>query len=238
MIIETLDPNAVRAFTKKIFPHGCTAPATDNAAPLPPRSEAIALFKDAKRARITTAEPLLIRAVSQSSANCEKKSIDLYRTTQLTGAVCLLIDEKHQWGLNSTIAIIENLEAFLHFELLKTGANTAVYAAGRLSDRIITWLASENMHQCRYIHCGDYDPVGLDEFRRLHGKLGHRVKLHLPSNIETLFKHYGKHDLLKDSTPILARLRNTKNSQIQQLVKIMDETGCGLEQEALLLPPP
>jgi hypothetical protein len=225
----------VENFLRHKFPHNSNPSLADES--LPPRSRAVALHKDAKRARTTTAEPLLLRATAEVYAHSANSRIELARATNLTGAVCLLIDNTKNWSLNTTIAIVENLETFLHFEHLKTGATTAIYAAGRLSERIIDWLASDAMQGCRYIHCGDYDPVGLQEFQRLYTRLGATVELYIPGNIRELFQLYGKPRLLQDSTAILAGLRSSTHPDIRKIVQLLDETGCGLEQEALLLPP-
>mgnify|MGYP001561285667 CR=1 FL=1 len=116
-------------------------------------------------------------------------------------------------------------------------ADIALYAAGRLSDLALTWLRSLELSQCRFIHCGDYDPVGLDEFLRLKTSVGDRASLYLPANLKDLIAKYGRHELLRDSEAILKRLRGTSDRAVLQVVSILDEVGCGLEQEALLIDP-
>jgi hypothetical protein len=78
--------------------------------------------------------------------------------------------------------------------------------------------------------------VGLDEYLRFRTRLADRVALYTPDNLPALFARYGKRDLLRDSEAILARLRHTTNDDARAIVNLMDESGCGLEQEALLLP--
>jgi len=114
-------------------------------------------------------------------------------------------------------------------------ATVALYACGRLSDLALQWLGSPELSQCLFTHCGDYDPVGLDEFLRLKKVVGDRVRLHIPANLCDLAGTYGRPELLRDSAAVLRRLRGSSDSSVRRVVQILDETGCGLEQEALLL---
>ncbi len=43
--------------------------------------------------------------------------------------------------------------------------------------------------------------------------------------------------LLRDSAAILVRLRQSEIPEIRETVRLMDEAGCGLEQEVLLIAP-
>jgi hypothetical protein len=114
-------------------------------------------------------------------------------------------------------------------------AGVAVYASGRLSDLALQWLGSPELSQCRFIHCGDYDPVGLDEFLRLKKVVGDRARLHIPANLCALIATYGRPELLGDSQGVLKRLRGSADPDVRKVVEILNETGCGLEQEALLI---
>ena len=138
-------------------------------------------------------------------------------------------------SITGALAVVENLEVFCHFEKLKTDAQLAIYAQGRLSGRILNWLSSPAMAQARIIHCGDYDPVGLDEYLRLKSACRERAALYLPANLEDLLSRYGKRDLLLgNNASILARLRKTEDQEVRQIVKLIDRYGVGLEQEVLL----
>jgi len=112
----------------------------------------------------------------------------------------------------------------------------ALYAGGRLSGRILNWLGSQSMARAQIIHCGDYDPVGLDEYLRLKGACPERAELFLPANLEVLLSRYGKRELLQGSNgAVLARLRKTEDHEVRRLVRLLDRYGVGLEQEILLL---
>lgn len=139
------------------------------------------------------------------------------------------------WALTASIAIVENLECFLHFEKMTVAADVALYASGRMSELALQWLGSPELSQCRFIHCGDYDSVGLDEFLRLKKVVGDRARLHIPANLRDLVATYGRPELLCDSEAVLKRLRGSADPDVYKVVKTLDETGCGLEQEVLLI---
>lgn len=236
MVLDVADRDALHRFTIKLFPHGDTLLMRDDGAMVPPRVEAVGTFRDAKRARTASAEPILLRATAPVKATRGASMVDLLELSRLAGAACLLLDDGENWRIEADIVIVENLEVFLHFEKLHTGRAVALYAGGRLSGRVLNWLASDEMSGASFLHCGDCDPVGLDEFLRLFSRLADRVEIHVPGSIAELFASYGKRSLLRDSAPILARLRGVEHASVTRLVKLMDATGCGLEQEALLLP--
>lgn len=228
-VVEAVRPEAVRAFREARYP--CAGADIVG----PPRASAVARWRDAKRARRTTGEPVLIRASQPLFAQRDSARVDLRHLTHLTGSACLLVDDQSSWSIDGTLAIVENLECFLHFERLGVKADGALYAGGRLSDRSLVWLASEAMVTSRFIHCGDYDPTGLDEYLRLRERLGGRVQLHVPDGLEELLSTYGNAALVRKSTALLARLRSTDEPSVSRIVAAMDVAGCGLEQEALLM---
>lgn len=234
MVYESRDVEAIRSVHEQRFPHGDGTPSGPDGS-APPRSEAVAMYRDAKRAHRSTAEPVLVRAVTSVRASRGGHTVDLLTLTAQTGAACLLVDDGPGWHIEGVIAVVENLEVFLHFERLGTDAALAIYAGGRLSRRVLDWLSSRVMAQCVFLHCGDYDPVGLDEYVRLREKLKDRVSLHVPRDLSFLLRRYGKRALLADSTAILHRLRSVDLPPVRAIVELMDATGCGLEQEALLL---
>ena len=234
MVLKVVDQSAVAALSERLFPHGDSVPSAADGTVLPPRTQAVLTLRDAKRSRSASGEPVLLRAFVPATARCREAELNITELTRLAGAACLVLDGSPQWVLAGRVALVENLEFFLNFERLGVAVDVVLYAGGRLSGRVLHWLASKQMGHCRYLHCGDYDPVGLDEFRRLREILGQRVELYLPQNIDEIFRRYGKAALLKDSVALLAKLRSSPIAEISRIVQLMDDTGCGLEQEALL----
>ncbi|MDD2600293.1 MAG: DUF2220 family protein [Kiritimatiellae bacterium] len=201
----------------------------------PPRANAVVSLRSAKRVGRSNQEPILVRAVHPAACIRDNVQCDLLATTQLSGAACLILEAGRFWSMTAEVAVVENLECFLHFEAMGVAADVVLYAAGRLSELALGWLGSPEMSGCCFIHCGDYDPVGVDEFLRLKRVVEARARLHIPANLRQLVTTYGRPELLRDSEAILKRLRNSGEPDVQRVVQIMDESGLGLEQEALLL---
>jgi hypothetical protein len=51
-----------------------------------------------------------------------------------------------------------------------------------------------------------------------------------------LTRKYGRPELLADSMSVLERLRGSDDESIKKVIDIFNVTGCGLEQEVLLIP--
>ena len=229
LVVEVREAAALVSFYRDRYPNA--GKLVDG----PPRAQAVGMLRNAKRAARTDMEPVLLRAMSPVSCARDGTPCDLYAVTRQMGAACLVLEPGRFWHLAADVAVVENLECFLHFEKMRVTADVALYASGRLSDFVLRWLGSEALSSCRFVHCGDYDPVGLDEFLRLKAVVGERARLHIPVNLRDLIATYGRPGLLRDSSDILGRLRGTADSGVRAIVEALDETGRGLEQEVLLL---
>lgn len=223
--------DAFDTFILRNYPSGLEGRAVSST----PRSKAVAELRDSKKARETGQPIVLLRGVD----NCELQSgtevLPVAQLTELAGVVAFHLGAR-DWEYTGLLAVVENLEVFWNFEKLGTGAQMALYAGGRLSGRILGWLSSQSMARARIIHCGDYDPVGLDEYLRLKAVCSERAEIYLPNNLEALLSRYGKKELLNgNNSVVLARLRKTSDKDVRGLVKLIDRYGVGLEQEILLL---
>jgi hypothetical protein len=223
--------DAFDAFILQNYPSGLEGRAESST----PRSKAVAELRDSKKARETGQPIVLLRGFD----NCELRSgtevLPVAELTELAGVVAFHLGAR-EWEYTGLLAVVENLEVFWHFEKLGTGVEMALYAGGRLSGRILGWLSSQSMARARIIHCGDYDPVGLDEYLRLKGACPERAELFLPSGLEALLSRYGKRELLQGRNgEVLARLRKVEDIEVRRVVTMLDRYGVGLEQEILLL---
>jgi hypothetical protein len=147
-----------------------------------------------------------------------------------------LLGRKSNYKLTGRIATVENFTVFTHFERLATGISLAIYTNGRLSKRTLTWLASQAAHGLEIVHVGDYDPTGLDEYRRFRQACSN-VSLFLWPNLSHLFDTYGNRKLLcrARSQAILQRLRSVDDPALQTVLSLVDQTSSCLEHESLLI---
>jgi hypothetical protein len=225
------NPEALAAFVARNYPSGLQGRQED----LPPRSRAIAEFRDSKMARAAGPVTVLLRGFAGCELRAGDAVLPVAHWTGLAGLAALDLDSDRAWGFAGVLVVVENLEVFRNIEKLATGAQLALYARGRLSARVLDWLSSPAMAGVRIVHCGDYDPVGLDEYLRLRAICPGRTELFLPQDLEELLSRYGKKELLSASAAVLDRLRKTPDPQVRRVVTLMDRYGVGLEQEALLL---
>lgn len=230
--------DALERFALKEYPTGLEVLAEPGGTP---RSQAVATYRDAKKAGSTDAEVVQLRIGSNENSKIlyrNGEALPISEWCKVADVAAIRLDADYQWSASATIAIVENLEVFLHFEKLQFPTDLILYAGGKLSGRVLDWLASPGMQECRIIHFGDYDPVGVDEYLRLKQRCPGRVKMFVPENIETLFNRFGKQELLVGNEAVLGRLRSDKDELTVFLISLMDSCQCGLEQEVLLIHAP
>lgn len=131
--------------------------------------------------------------------------------------------------------IVENAEPFWQFEKELSRADLAVYAAGRVSERTLNWLESEEMAGCRLVHWGDYVPVACMEYVRLSDRCPGRATMPVPARVAELLPVYGKPSLIADQIDTLAALRHCAAPPQARILTLFDQHRRGLEQEALLI---
>lgn len=132
------------------------------------------------------------------------------------------------------VATVENHEQFALYDWVAKGFDAVILTSGRASNRLLDWIAGDSMKGAQYTHFGDYDPVGLDEFARMYARLGERVRLFVPDNIEALFAH-SRLKLVTDSGKLLFRLSALRHPDIDLVIRLIREHGGGLEQESLMM---
>lgn len=128
---------------------------------------------------------------------------------------------------------------FAFIERLTLPLDLTLYGRGRISNRLLAWLAQMTASDCKLIHLPDYDPAGLSEFARLRARLGERVTLHLPANLPSHFARFSKRCLVDavNSQAMLRNLRLSRDPEIRVVLDLIEQHNAGLEQEALLLDP-
>ncbi len=231
--IKVRDHDALMAFSRKLFPSGLDSDALF--ADSLPRAGGILAMRDSKNAASTWAEPVLLRGFDHASLAGPSGNFPVAQLTETAGLCSIRLDEPFRWGFSGRLAVAENLEFFLSFENTGISCDLVLYSAGRLSCRVIKWLASPLMAKCSVLHCGDYDPAGLQEFIRLWKNVGERVTLYVPENLEDLVKQYGKPELLNSQRHLLPSVRSCANQQVREVCNLLEQYSMGLEQEVLLL---
>ncbi len=221
------------AFAARCYPSGLDQPVLPNGAG--PRAASLMAYGDTKASgKGLDREIVLVRAFGAATGTILGRTVELGAVTREMGCAAFVLSEKDRPGFEGVMALIEGPEVFLDFERTGIKADIAILYNGRISNRMIEWLASPEMAKASFLHCPDYDPVGLDEFARAERALGNRVRLYIPENIEELFAASRNVKIIEDNAAIKYRLAANPNNQIQQILRLIDRHGVGLEQEAIL----
>lgn len=208
------------------------------------RANAVALCRDSKATGEGVAQGVLhLRAWGAPSITfcVDGREIPVAELTASHGiAACLLGSESVIDVNNAKVLLVENLECFLRAEALISDTFLALNASGRIPDRLINCLARSRLGNQPLLHFPDYDPVGLSDYLRLKVKLGDRVVLYVPDDLEERFKRFGNRKLISDKPKNRILLEQLDRCSwpcdaSERVFKLIKESGSGLEQEALLL---
>lgn len=234
--IEVRNPETLAQFIARHYPAGLFDDlAADEG--LDRRTRALSRHRDTKALggldfevveyRLAGAVPLLIggAAVGRSGVCGDLGAFVLYDARPADREV----------GFAGVVATVENPTVFIRHDWAAAGVDLAIATYGRMSRRLIDWLASASMRDSVVVHYGDYDPVGLGEFCRLEASLGDRADLFIPAGIERLFSKYCDRELLSRSAGLLPALQRSPHKGVQGLLRLMAEFGGALEHEALLI---
>lgn len=204
------------------------------------RADAVEQFGDAKAVGAGSVQGVFVRT-SKPNVGMRRTSspeiIDVTALTRLAGGAAILLGAGADWSFSGTVATIENEEAFWQHELILPEIDLAVYVRGKMSNRVLRWLASAPMAGCEFTHWGDYDPVGVLEYVRLKLACPGRVRLHVPEGLDKLVARYGKRRLIQAGrqTAALSSLRLMEgDATVNRMIQVFDQHGKGVEQELLL----
>jgi len=234
-VIRLNTPDAVDAFISRYFPSEGEHPlcAKTN------RAQSILKHRDSKKGNTSQTPFVVMRGFNECRLCQHDRTMNAAALTQRYGVCALKVDKEHLWSFDGTIALVENLEVFWHIEHVMD-VDLAIYLAGRIANKIIAWFSSTAMRQAKFIHVGDYDPVGLAEFLRVYKACGDRVKLYVPKNIAYLFSMYGNQDLIRNkpkNQELLSQLKRSAHGDVLAILPLIERYGCVVEQEILLANP-
>ena len=225
------DASALQDFTRRHFPD------TPVSAGLSSRAAGVARFRDSKTFASDTPEIVCVRAWSDNALLQQGESVRAASATAQHGVFSFLLSAAEHYVLRGPCALVENPAIFTQFHRFQLPVGLVIYGHGRASNRLLDWLSTMTSPDFQLLHLPDYDPAGLTEFERLRGRLGARVRLHLPPDLDQQFARFSNRTLLQkiNSQSMLGTLRRTASPGVRQVVALIDRHNAGLEQEALLL---
>lgn len=235
--VEVRDVETLTRFVDRYYPAGLFGESlVDNA--LDRRTLALSRYRDTKALGGLDFEIIEYRLTGDMPLCIGGSAVDKPDNPDALGAFVLYDRCDNGLGVqfSGVVATVENPTVFIRYDWTAFGVGLAIATYGRMSRRLIDWLASESMRDARVIHFGDYDPVGLGEFSRLDNALGERVALFLPDQLDLLFRKYSDQKLLSRSSGLLPALQRSSREEVQCVLRLMAEYGGGLEHEAILIP--
>ncbi len=238
VVVANLD--SVRRFAERHFPSGlCGEDDTSEGR----RTQSLNRFGDTKSMPGLDFEFVILRAFGDAQVVTtmlnNKVKIDAPEITSQTGCIALTLHDSADITelpqIRGNVATVEGPELFYRFDWASVDVSVAVLTNGRMSDRMLNWVTS-SMIEGALTHFGDYDPVGLDEYRRLKERAP-RVTFYMPEDLESHFKEnrFLKPDLMDKSSKLLPRLLQSRDADILKVIDLMRRYGGGVEQEVLLL---
>ena len=230
--IAVRDAAAAHAFVAQRYPDAAVFEGASS------RIVGVAQYRDTKAHAADEATLVSVRAWQPDVLFRGGRALDVAAATKEHGVFSFLLGTPTSYALRSACALVENPAVFNCVEKLNLPISLAIYGHGRVSNRLLDWLASMTAPDFLLHHFPDYDPVGLSEFGRLRARFGKRVHLHLPADLSTRFARFSNRKLLDkpSNRSLLANLRRSVVPEISQVVELIERHNACLEQEALLLP--
>lgn len=167
----------------------------------------------------------------------------LQAATEALGVFALELGSEKNKNLNTvhSIWLVENQALFDRLDWLPINEPATIFwYRGQLHNKLIDWLAAPHRATKVYFF-GDYDGVGLNNYRRLKEQLAEKAKFWFMPNWKTLLTRYGQNSLWNDTAREFKsfeqngqRLLN-QSPELQELVTEMKKQGLALEQEVVWL---
>jgi hypothetical protein len=222
--------DGLERFVQSQFPSGLEPLAPSSCTP---RNRSVLYKKDAHGSK-SSQLPLFVRGFQGARLTCDEMVVCIADLTTLAGGAGIRLDQESRWSFSGTVVTVENTEVLFHIETIIPMTGLAIYTGGRLSNLLLKWLSSDAMKGAAFVHAGDYDPVGLQDYLRLSAVCPGRVSLYMPGNLESLFARYANRKRLEDQSGVFNTLRSCREKDVLKIIQLMDRYNGGLDQEALL----
>jgi len=230
-------PEVVETFAQQHYPSGLDAAqradARAGADSTLTTDDGVRHFRDAKRGE-QTHEILTFRGMPGATLQVNGTEIPVGDETEERGVTSVLLSPDAEITFTGMLAVVENLTAFLRYEEFYDLAPLALYGGGRLSDRVLEWLAATVHSDARVMLCPDYDFIGLHEFVRLERACGLHADILIPQSVEELFSRFSKPELFEKGIRYRPAIRAVDDPALNVFLELIHLYSAGLEQEALL----
>jgi len=202
---------------------------------LTPKAKAVALHGDAHKGR-DDALLLMLSTAGRATWFDGNHVLPLRDLVDKFGIASLVARPGDQWSSGQPIAFVENQDLVLNAKTYfkRIGFEGSVlYYSGWLSRAFLDWL-TERERAPSYLIFPDYDLVGIKNYLLAKERLGDAVQLYIPENLPELLKRHGNFEKLKSQSD-RKMIEQSGDADAIRLYNTLLASGCGLDQEALLL---
>lgn len=178
-------------------------------------------YRDTKATPLKKDRVIFIRSFKDIIVN--DKKINLKKTMQDFNVFSTIFKKLKA----KKICFVENLQPFLEIEKFLGEEYTYIHFYGRLPRKEVL----ENIECEEYLHFGDYDFVGLNEFLKAK-EVFDNCNIYIPDNYDELYKEFSRPREQKDTA-----YKDVKNSIIPDIVKIREQLNRNnrfLEQQVVM----
>lgn len=161
--------------------------------------------------------------------------------TEQYGVAALEVMPNDLWTSKHPLWLVENQAIFDSLDWLPDGINASVHwYRGQLSNAFLDWL-SERDRASEVVLFPDYDGVGLNNYARLHQRLGDRCSLWFMPNWEEKLHKYGSNEIWADTFKDFRTAADyfsqlpRQDESLKTLLNALKSQGLALEQEAVWL---
>lgn len=184
-------------------------------------------------------EVLTMRSASSVLVTRGSDQADIHEQTTKFGAFSVAIGPFENTVVHADLVFCENIEVFWEWERVQPTNGAICFKSGVASNRQLDWLDSTRMRSRKILLAVDFDPVGLLEYIRFKTKLGaDRVSMHIPRNLDDLFRLLSNKKLLRKRLNVekLGQARSVAiaHPEVVPILKLIEKYRAGLEHEAIL----
>ncbi|MES9898554.1 MAG: hypothetical protein ABW148_05975 [Sedimenticola sp.] len=202
---------------------------------LTPKAKAVALHGDAHKGRDDALLLTMSTAVNAIWTD-GRHTLDVLDHVTKFDITSLIVRPGDRWHTKQPVGLVENLDLVLYgkkyFE--KIGFQGSVlYYSGWLSKALLDWL-TESRRAPSYVIFADYDLVGIKNYLLAKARLGDSLSVYIPENLPELLRRFGNPDKLKSKSN-RTLIESSEDPDVIFLYQALLESGCGLDQESLLL---
>ncbi len=222
------DKNAIRCLLKSTGYEGEIESLT-------PKAKAVALHRDAHKGRD---DALLLHMTTASYARWDNGQYTLNVLDHVAnfGIATVVAMPGDHWHTNQPVGLVENLDLVVYGRqyFTKIGfQGSVIYYNGWLSKAFMRWL-TERKRAPSYVIFPDYDLVGIKNYLLAKESLGNSLSIYVPDNLSDLLKKFGNPERLKSKSD-RTMIESSRDPDAIRLYQALLESGCGLDQESLLL---